>query len=146
MSLQLNKRLIITTVSVLFALSASFVQSNIQPLVLPSIAHAQELLEASTTPVEPRIDPIASNCYLFVKSLIPSFPQTKDLLENSIFPVVGGAIILDYGKLKHYVYVTEVKELGVWIKETNFGCDCYAKRFLTWEYLHLHSAQYWRVV
>jgi hypothetical protein len=109
----------------------------------PSAVEASGILEAPVV-IEEKIDYVAGNCWLYLKSKIPSWPNTKDLIPNSVHPVVGGAIILQY-KVPHYVLVEKVIEEGVWISESNFGGPGYSKRLLSWEYLKDHSAKYWYV-
>lgn len=90
-----------------------------------------------------KVSPIYYNCYLYIKSKIPEFPSTKDLIPNSIFPNVGGVVILQYDRLAHYALIEAVVEAGVWISETNFEKGKFTKRLLTWNYLENHQAQYW---
>lgn len=104
-------------------------------------------LEALEPPPEaPRIavvDTLSNNCYLYIKSIIPNLPRTSELTANSNYPSLSGITILDYDGLIHYVKNTKVVEDGVWIKESNFIKGEYTTRFLTWDYLEEHKAQYW---
>jgi len=105
--------------------------------------------EASYFPLEapkqaPR-DETAYNCYMLVKSRIPEFPLTKDLVPNSIYPVKGGVVLLDYNGTPHYALTPdEVEVEGYWIDESNFESGKYTRRFITWEYARSHGAKYWR--
>lgn len=100
---------------------------------------------ATTTVIEERIDPLSLNCYLYLKSLIPELPNTVDIIGNTIYPVVGEAVVMTYGDLKHYAYILKVTEEGIEIKESNFHKGEYSQRFLSWAYLITHNAYYWRV-
>lgn len=89
-------------------------------------------------------DPLASNCYMYVKSIAPWLPQTANIESNSIFPVVGGVIVLYYGEKAHYVYVAEVIEEGVEVKHSNFGKPGFYTDTFSWQYLKDHAAVYVR--
>lgn len=91
-------------------------------------------------------DRLETNCYLYAQSLIPNLPHTYDIIPNSIFPNLGGLVILDYNGVTHYVVVKEVLENGIWIKESNFGGSGIQERFLTWEDLEKHQAKYWHAL
>lgn len=108
-------------------------------------------IEASSLPdpvpiiEEIKRDEVACNCWLYIKNKIASWPNTKDIVANSIYPTVGGVTILNYDGILHYVWNREVTEAGIWIKESNFyNCE-YSTRFLTWDYLKDHQALYWHV-
>jgi hypothetical protein len=98
---------------------------------------------AETVPVVEEIDYVACNCYQFIQKKIENLPRTAELVGNSIYPHVGGVIILYYKNLVHYVFVEEVLKDGVRIAESNYTHCEYSKRFLTWEYLESHQAKYW---
>jgi hypothetical protein len=89
------------------------------------------------------VDVLASNCYLYVKSLVPELPRTAELLPNTNYPNILGIVILDYDGLKHYAKVTSVLVEGIWIKESNFVKGGYTSRIVSWDYLKDHNAQYW---
>lgn len=122
-------------------LVGSTAQTTAVQLTETPIAHA----EAAPVPLVEQVDPLASNCYLYLKSLIPNLPRTSDMVPNSITPVVNQTVILSYGDVIHYAYITAVETEGIRIKESNFGGPGYTSRFLEWSYLESHSARYFRV-
>lgn len=111
-------------------------------MALLGIMSPAQVQASEPVPIVEKIDYVACNCYLYIKNKIPDFPNTKDLIPNSIYPTVGGVIILQY-KVPHYVLVEKVIEEGVWIAESNFGGCGYSKRLLTWQDLEEHQAVYW---
>lgn len=142
MSLKLNNRhiepiLIPLVLATLLTPNPTLAQSAIEaPLSIPK--------EETATPSLPKkVDEIANNCYLFIKQHIPSFPLTKDLISNSIYPLVGGVAIMYYGSMPHYALITNVQANGINISESNFKHGLYTQRFLTWGYLYSHQTIYW---
>lgn len=110
--------------------------------------HAQALEAPLQMPVEAtttaKYDPLASNCYLYVRSKILTFPLTKDLVPNSPVPIPGGVVILDYNGTPHYALTPyEYTKEGVFLDESNFKKGTYTQRFVDWEYLKNHNAKYW---
>lgn len=95
-------------------------------------------------PVEVPIDLLAGNCYLYVQSLTGWLPRTSQIVPNTIYPVVGGVIVLWYGNTPHYVYVAGVLEEGVRVKHSNFGKPGYYENLFSWNYLEEHKASYLR--
>ncbi len=103
------------------------------------------VVEAQTIELD-KEDPLASNCYLYAKSLVPNLPRTSEIVTNTVFPNLGGITVLDYRGTTHYVVNQKITADGVLIKESNFGGPGYSERFLTWEYLKEHNARYWNQV
>lgn len=128
---------------------ASLIMSTMISIVAPQQALAAESLPPPPPLVErarmPVIERIESNCYLLVKSKIPTLPSTKFIKSNSISPVKNQVVVLDYDGLTHYAYILEVKEDGIKILESNFGKEMIQERFLTWSHLTEHKAFYYRV-
>lgn len=60
---------------------------------------------APTEATECTDDQIRCNCYLFVKTLIPDLPRTKDIYPNSP-PKIGAVALFTYPNgLRHYAYI-----------------------------------------
>lgn len=85
------------------------------------------------TEEEPQDDPLASNCYLYVQSLIPSLPHSSKI-ETNTPPYVGAVVFMDY---PHYAIITKLEETGFWVKDTNWGGPGYRTHFLRWDNKHI---------
>ncbi len=117
--------------------------SDFQVVTAPtvSVAHAQsapQSLKIDITEEQPKEsikDPIASNCYLYVKSLIPSLPRSSDITSNTT-PFVGAVVIMDF---PHYAIVTKLEETGFWVKDSNWGGPGYRTHFIPWGYKHIEG-------
>lgn len=96
-------------------------------------------------PISPVVESLGSNCYLYASAKVGQLPRMLDLQGNSQYPRVGGLVILYY-PLKHLAIVEKVLADGIWIKESNYIPGEITERFLTWEYLGEHGAEYWHPI
>jgi len=92
-------------------------------------------VQLSSTVVAVPIDPEASNCYMFVQSLIPSLPRSSELKSNTT-PFVGAVVLMDF---PHYAIVTKLEETGFWVKDSNWGGPGYRTHFVPWGYKHIEG-------
>lgn len=85
--------------------------------------------------VAPKVDALASNCYLYVKSIYPTLPLANRIVSNTT-PYIGAVAFFEYGKkdgdLPHYAVVTKLEDKGFWVKDTNFGGPGYRTHFVEW--------------
>ncbi len=130
----------------MFAGSVSSGIGDIRTSISPTV-YAFETEVIPEAPIveekKPNTNTEECNCWLFIKRRMPWLPdQTKNIIPNSDYPIVGGVTMLEYGEKKHYVENTKVVKEGVWIKESNFGKCGYSERLLTWAYLKEHNAKY----
>lgn len=74
-------------------------------LVAPPVFALDMPLEAPRMPVDER----KCSCVLFARSIFPELPlgDASDLVPNSPFPRVGGAVIIDYGDTIHVALVAD---------------------------------------
>ncbi len=104
----------------------------------PAAARASVSVDetAKTVPVvAPEVvpDERLSNCWLYVKSLVPTLPNTKFLTPGSI-PHIGSVAIFNY---PHYALVIKLEDAGFWVKESNFGGPGIRTRLVAWNDKHL---------
>lgn len=83
---------------------------------------------------------VAANCYLFVKTKIPSLPLQSEIVPNSD-PHRGTVAVFKYGTLDHLAYVTSVEDDGVWVMEANYQPGLIAPRFV--EFTDQHLLGFW---
>lgn len=86
---------------------------------------------------------VCGNCYAFAKVKLGQLPKMAEISGNTLYPRVGGLVIIYYGKLKHVAVIQEVLEGGVKVIEANYEPYLITKRLLTWEYLERYGATYW---
>lgn len=79
---------------------------------------------------------MASNCWMYVKTQIPAFPNTKNIHSNTT-PAVGVVALFNYGAEDHYAIITKLEEKGFWVKDTNFGGPGYRTHFIEWNNPHI---------
>ncbi len=108
------------------------------------VAHAQVIEQPLEAPTVPDINRMENNCYLYIKSKIPTLKPTKDIKPNSVYPNLNGLTIINYDGVIHYMFNEEVKELGIWISECNYEAGKCGKRLLTWQYLKDRKAEFYR--
>lgn len=94
--------------------------------------------EASSTLKVASTDALASNCWLYVKSIYPNLPNTYDIYTNT-HPTVGAVAFFKYGDLNHYAIITKLTEDGFWVKDTNFGGPGYRTHFIAWDNPHIRG-------
>lgn len=71
------------------------------------------------------------NCWEYVRSQIPAFPNTKNLTNNST-PKVGAVAIFDYSGTPHYGLITAITADGFTVKDGNFGGCGIRSHFIEW--------------
>jgi len=91
------------------------------------------ILEAPTEPVlkketEPS-DTVLCNCWAFVKQEVGGIDAMASVIPNTE-PFVDVVAIEWFGDVKHVSIVTQVTDIGVTIRETNFVHCQYGERFI----------------
>ncbi len=114
----------------IFAALTIAVFSDLHVVWAPT-AHAQSI--PKTTPVIN--DPLASNCYEYVKSLVPSLPRSSEITANTA-PYVGAVVFMDF---PHYAVITKLEETGFWVKDSNWGGPGYRTHFIQWDNKHIEG-------
>lgn len=67
------------------------------------------------------IDEVECNCWQYVKRRVPNLPNTKDIVPNVGFPVIGSTVIQKFKSgLMHYAIVEEIKDKSFIVSESNF--------------------------
>lgn len=108
-------------------------------LVLAPTAQAQVTHAiASVVPQDAQNDPVACNCYLYVKSLILGLPRASELKTNTT-PHVGAVVIFDYDGLPHYGVITSLSANGFELKDSNFRPCRYMTRHISWSDAHIRG-------
>ncbi len=117
---------------------ASFLALSGPPIVFaPAAAQAQQMAtstvitQATSTP-EVKVDAVACNCYLYVKTKFPSFPITSKLKPNTV-PSSGVVAIFDYDGLPHYGIIREFDGEGFWLEDSNYRRCRYMKHYVRWD-------------
>lgn len=95
----------------------------------------------SSSPIKPVVsqpdeapvnDPLASNCYLYIKTrFIPTLPQTRYLVPNSDAQIGAVALFTYPSGLRHYAYVQQVSEGFITIVESNYRAGQYTTRTIS---------------
>ena len=117
MSLELNQWLIkpITLILPLFLALSGAPNVSDAPAPTPIIEE---------TKIEEPAD--VCSCVMYVRSRGVDFPQigyAGNLKVNSLYPRVGGVVLLNYNGLHHLAFIEAVKEDGLHISEQNFHHD-----------------------
>lgn len=95
-------------------------------------------LASTTSSVASSTDPMAANCYLFVKSVYPDLPLMQDIHTNTTAHV-GAVAFFKYDELDHYAIITKLQVDGFWVKDSNFGGAGYRTHFIEWNNPHIRG-------
>lgn len=119
-------------VSLLGVLAISFFGGPIGIASAPTANAQQNIVPtATTTPTVVATDALACNCWSFVKSLIPSLPNTA-LLKTNTTPRVGAVAIFDYNGLPHYGVITALNADGFELRDSNYQHCKFLTHFVSW--------------
>ena len=94
--------------------------------------------DLQTVVKEKKYDPVAANCYRYIKETYPNLPLTKDIVDNTPL-AVGVVAFFKYGSLNHYAIVTKLDDTGFWIRDSNFGGPGYRTHLILYSDVHLRG-------
>lgn len=85
----------------------------------------------STVSVVIKEDPIACNCYAYVRSKIPTLPLAN-LVKPNTTPHIGAVAIFDYDGLPHYGIISKLTDSGFYLTDSNYVHCKYLTHFISW--------------
>lgn len=94
--------------------------------------------DTQVTDKAPQETGVACNCWQYVKSLIPNFPNTASLVLKKGISHNGDVVVFDY---PHYGIQVNSSDEGFWIKDSNWGGCGFKTHFIRWDNTHIRG--YW---
>lgn len=96
--------------------------------------------EASYTPTPPvkeeapvvPVNPLAYNCWAYLKSLVPSLPNTKYLVPNTTIHK-GVVALFNYNGTPHYALVISLGATTFRVKESNVPAGTIGERDIPYD-------------
>ncbi len=102
------------------------------PLSIASAPTAQaQITTTVATSTAPAEDPLACNCYAYVRSQISSLPLANKIVPNTT-PHVGAVAVFDYNGLPHYGIISKLTDTGFYLDDSNFVKCKYTTHFISW--------------
>lgn len=103
----------------------------VEPMPIQETATTTEeaIVEEEIKDPEETYPGIKCNCYEKVRSMVPNLPRMADIYPNAE-PVAGAVAVEWFGEIKHVSVVTEVTDIGVWVKESNYHHCQESERFI----------------
>lgn len=102
-------------------------------ILAPAEAQAQGIVITTSTPQEAPAIPlyVLSNCYAYVRYMIPNFPMAS-LIRPNTTPHVGAVAIFDYDGLPHYGIISTLTTSGFNLTDSNYGGAGIRTHFVEW--------------
>lgn len=85
---------------------------------------------------------VVCSCWALVKTRIPTFPSTKEIIVNSSKPEVGSVVIENFNGINHYAFIEKVDKTEFTVYESNYHPCLTGNRIISINDKHIVG--YWK--
>ena len=102
----------------------------------PTVAFAppSQLKVTEDLTLKEAVSDVLCNCWAYVKSKIPSFPNTQEIILKQGQSHNGDVVVFDY---PHYGIQVNSNDEGFWIEDANWGGCGTQTHFIEWDNPHI---------